>query len=562
MTTFACSRCSREHANLRALRIHEARHRRDDAKPKAQKLPYACPWCDLSYDAGKKLTIHCTRTHNKSPVEVYNERFPDCRTHCTSCESPVKFIDQDKGYPELCPTCSRSEAYKTNGFVPWNKGKTKNDDVAVAVAASKMRDHYATNGHHMTGRTSENDDVIKMRTEKVKRSLTKHYETNDGWSLGLTKETSEIIARRAKRISESLTGKPLSLQHIEALRRAKTLHVDNVIERFKKHGFKLIDDYEHSMKHLNIECITCGNKCKKTLHATLHGSKCPTCYPPWADKTSRWQKEIYEFVCQFAPDATMNDRTTLNGLELDVYVPSQRFAIECNGLYWHSAASERFVPHHAEKKRLAAVDAGVKLLTIFEDEWRDRRQVVMSMIRHRLKASRPVHARKLTLSTRQPREVKDNIEQWHLEGNVNSTYAFSLDDHGDMIGAMTLRWSRRSDKKVLEIARMAFKSDYVVVGGVTRFIKAAAQLARQLGATDLISYSDNRLGSGDGYLSAGMKLLKTTVERFWWTDFSRRYDRFKFRADSSRGLSERDVAAAAGVHRIYGCSNSLWSLTV
>ena len=37
-----------------------------------------------------------------------------------------------------------------------------------------------------------------------------------------------------------------------------------------------------------------------------------------------------------------NNRSILNGKELDIYIPSKNIAIECNGVYWHSLKPTNF----------------------------------------------------------------------------------------------------------------------------------------------------------------------------------------------------------------------------
>ena len=71
----------------------------------------------------------------------------------------------------------------------------------------------------------------------------------------------------------------------------------------------------------------------------------------------------------------------------------------------------------------------------------------------------------------------------------------------------------------------------------------------------LITYVDTRHGTGDSYKKAGFTVFGKTTQRFWWTDFRNRFDRFSIRADKSRGMTEAEVAKEAGVTRIYGCQN-------
>jgi G:T-mismatch repair DNA endonuclease (very short patch repair protein) len=49
------------------------------------------------------------------------------------------------------------------------------------------------------------------------------------------------------------------------------------------------------------------------------------------------EREVYEFILSlYNKEIIRNDRTVLNGKELDIYLPDYNLAIEFNGLYWHS----------------------------------------------------------------------------------------------------------------------------------------------------------------------------------------------------------------------------------
>ncbi len=127
-----------------------------------------------------------------------------------------------------------------------------------------------------------------------------------------------------------------------------------------------------------------------------------------------------------------------------------------------------------------------------------------------------------------------------------------------VVGACTLRWKRKSNKKVLEIARMSFELNTHVNGGVSKFISYAKKVAKENSATSLFTYSDNRIG-GSCY-SGFMNFKGETTKRFWWTNFNERFDRFKFKADKANGLTEKDVAKKSNVFKIYGCSNSIFEV--
>lgn len=472
----------------------------------------------------------------------------------------VAFIDQDRGYPERCPACSRKHAYATKNHEAWNKGLTKETDERMAASAANMHKHYIEYGHHNTGKTKENDEGVRQKGFKISEALRAHYAEHEGWSLGMTKETSSIIANRGKNISIALKGRIFGDDALEKMRLAKLLTHDVVQRRLREKNIELTSDYVDTVTRTNLRCLKCDTTFERHVGAIFNNNaRCPTCFPPWANKTSAWQQEVADFVATLVTDVEINNRVVVAPLELDVYVPSHKFAIECNGLYWHSEAAKRFKSDHVEEKRLLAKEAGVNLLIIFEDEWRDKRHVVESMIAHRLGRSTSIGARELCLQRCQQSNVASLLEKWHLEGHVNSSHAMKLvTNTGDVVGACSLRWARGTNRTVLEIARIAFLPGIHVQGGVGRFVKESLRWTKELGATRLLTYSDNRLGNGSGYSAAGLRLDGTTVPRFWWTDNVVRYDRFKYRANKERCMSEKQVAQEAGVFRVYGCSNTRW----
>ena len=157
-----------------------------------------------------------------------------------------------------------------------------------------------------------------------------------------------------------------------------------------------------------------------------------------------------------------------------------------------------------------------------------------------------------------PIELKDFINKTHIDGYVPASFGIKIIHEDEIVGACTLRWKRNSKRKVLEIARMSFALNTHVNGGVSKIISGAKKIAKENHANSLFTYSDNRIG---GYCyKSFMKFKGETAKRFWWTNFSERFDRFKFKADKARGLTEKDVAKKANVSKIYGCTNSIFEI--
>lgn len=78
-----------------------------------------------------------------------------------------------------------------------------------------------------------------------------------------------------------------------------------------------------------------------------------------------------------------------------------------------------------------------------------------------------------------------------------------------------------------------------------------------------MTYVDTRLGGqGKGYEISGLNRAGTTVARWWWTDLDNRFNRFKFKANAKEAKSEAEVASAAGVVKIWGCENVIYSVDI
>jgi hypothetical protein len=274
--------------------------------------------------------------------------------------------------------------------------------------------------------------------------------------------------------------------------------------------------------------------------------------------SSVWQHDVEDFLRSLNVDIAINDRRAISPLELDIFAPKHSFAIECNGLYWHSDEFKQKTYHHA--KTDAALNAGISLLHVFEDEWRDKRPIVKSMIKNRVGASSvKLAARSCTIEDIEPSLVAGFFDDNHIDGSVRASHAVALRHNGEIVGALSLRTPFHSSwKGSIEIARLAFKLDTSVAGGVSRMVHRAKSLARSLGYGCLLTYCDMRFGgSGRAYKSTGMKLHALTPPRFWWTDSKSRFDRFAIRAIA--GVTTQDeLAGLLGARKIWGCKNMVF----
>jgi len=390
----------------------------------------------------------------------------------------------------------------------------------------------------------------------------------EAWNKGQTKDTDP----RIKRQSESMTGEgnPFygrrhTRETLEKLSLSKMLETSTLKERLleRQSEFILITPLEEYIsrqeQYLKFQCNRCGEVQPKTLQAFERGSRCYKCHP---FSKSNWELEVFTFVQSLAPDVISGDKKAMSPKEIDVYVPSKKFGIECHGLYWHSEGSKQEVfdkNKHLEKSVLAAKN-GIKLLQIFEDEWRDKRTICESMIRHRLVMDRhrckTWSTRVVELNTQEQRSFFDST---HIAGYVPSKVTWGLrDKNGIVVAALSLRAPRNGKKYegYLEIARYSTAIATSVPGGLSKLVKRAKEWCAKNGYRGIMTYVDRRVGEGGGYKSVGFSFLGSTTIDYWYTDNQLRYDRFKFRAKG--GKSERQIEIEARVSRIYGCGSHIY----
>ena len=80
-----------------------------------------------------------------------------------------------------------------------------------------------------------------------------------------------------------------------------------------------------------------------------------------------------------------NNRKILDGKELDIYIPSKRVAIECNGVYWHSVEciSPKDELYHFNKWKKCK-GKGIELLTIWDCQIYENSDTIKDLILKKL----------------------------------------------------------------------------------------------------------------------------------------------------------------------------------
>lgn len=282
---------------------------------------------------------------------------------------------------------------------------------------------------------------------------------------------------------------------------------------------------------------------------------------------SNKQIELFDFVKSLDSNAVNNDMSTIkfssddsHYKELDILCLNKKFAIEFNGLYYHSDKYKSDKRYH-NKKTLACRSLGISLFHIWEDKWDTKKDIIKSMIRYRLgKIDNRLYARKTQLRELLPEESKLFFEANHLDGNVASIKSFGLFVGNKLIQAVSVRKPNNQSRKYsgyVEIARMATLIDTIVVGGESKLLSAVEKWAKENLYLGILTYVDSDLGSSPGKRWKFDYRGETGVSYFYIKhNVPKRISRQKVQAKN--GKSEKQLADELGLLRVNTNTNMIY----
>ena len=311
----------------------------------------------------------------------------------------------------------------------------------------------------------------------------------------------------------------------------------------------------------NLHCKVCGNdfnykrnNMKKIQYA------CPFCYP---SNRSIAETQVAEFISKYIP-IYVNDRTILNGNELDIVVPDKKIAIEYNGLFWHSDVQGKDKHYHINKLNTCN-DKGYRLIQIFEDEWENKQRIVKNRLKTILGLSSiSIGARKCEVREVDNFLAKRFLEKYHIQGYSVASVRLGLFYKNRLVALMTFSKARFNKKCQWELVRYCTIGDFSIVGGAGKLLKHF----RNNYSGSIVSYADKRWSDGNLYRSLGFVEEKDSLPAYWYVRDGVRYSRVQFQKHKlseiletfDENLSESENMTLNGYHKVYDCGNKVFIL--
>lgn len=216
---------------------------------------------------------------------------------------------------------------------------------------------------------------------------------------------------------------------------------------------------------------------------------------------SKGELELLEFIRgEYTGWIETNERTILEGKELDIVLPDMSLAFEFNGTYWHQYSDKKPINYHKDKTDKAEAN-DYQLIHISDYLWATKQDIVKSRIKQLLHSSIKIPARKTIIKQIQfPREF---LETNHLQGAGSPTstnYALYYKD--EIVAVMTFGKPRFTSNQEWELVRFATKQGISVQGGASKLFK---YFVKQNNPISIVSYASRDFSRGNLYTALGFK---------------------------------------------------------
>jgi hypothetical protein len=307
----------------------------------------------------------------------------------------------------------------------------------------------------------------------------------------------------------------------------------------------------------------------------LRGGGCPSC----SSHKSKGETEVFNFLSNLV-SAESRNRVLLKPKELDIYLPEQKLAIEYCGEYHHivkNKEDERANRRKHIEKYKACAEQGVRLITLWESEWKDRNYAIRRLLRNAVgKSKGKLMARKCELRKATSAEARAFYDRYHPQGGSGTGEHYALFWKGKMVACMRFVLGANdrgaaAKKRVWTLGRYATR--ITVAGAASRLFQA---FLKEHNPPEVKSFSDNRMFSGGMYEQLGFTLEEDVGEDYVvWSPkigirpkphYQRRVlpkrleehgvdDTFDPETDTR---TEADMTYLMGCGRLYDCGKKRW----
>lgn len=565
---------------------------------------FTCKICNRYCNSLNSLATHIGVSH-KIDKKVYYTKYLGNPVGICECGKETKFRGMNVGFDKFCSnkcsanskttrekyteTCIEKYGVESASKTAEFKEMTRLKNLATFGAGCIFEtDEFKEKSKHTcltkygTEHASQNIDVLKkMKETNIDKygvdSTTKMQSSVNNRNRVLKEKFGEsgspFVAKENQRKSVNTRVKRYGVPYTLS---AGSQFTDSIVEKTAiTINKQTVDFYTPLLAKYNCDLIsykneyftyTC-NKCNNELTETYAITRtrlladtepCTICNPR-QKFTSHMEKTLCDFIKTFDLEMVENTSYIISPKELDIYLPNNHIAFEFNGLYHHS---ESFKPSDYHKiKSDMCMNKNIELIHIFEDDWRDKRDIVKSKITGLLgKYTNVINCSQCIVKELSENECNDFLNNNHLQGACESTHRYGLVFNTEIIMVMVFNIG----KEISELLRYCTKINTLVTFGAGKLFKYVTNTHSNI--MNMIAYIDRSFPIGSGYEGIGFALDSYTEPDYHYIirDSNNNYfreNKAKYTKETlvNEGFdpekSEHDIMLDRNIYRIYDCGN-------
>ena len=329
------------------------------------------------------------------------------------------------------------------------------------------------------------------------------------------------------------------------------------------------DETIYTCKCPHPECSKCQEKTFDIISSKYRQRKidkneiCTKLCPGNIFKDTSIEIFIQSILEEYQVKYIANERKLLNGLELDIYIPSHHLAIECNGCYWHSVYRKESKYHY--NKYLQCKEKNIQLLTFWEDQIINYPEKVKSILLSKLGIYKErIYARQCSVHTVDSEHCRDFLDCYHLQHSVNSSVRLGLYYNDELISVMTFGKGRKclNSNDDWELYRYCCKSEVQVIGGASKLFK---YFINNYHPNQVVSFSSNDISDGTLYKQLGFEFTKDNLSYWYISREFIRYHRYNFTKQKlvkegyDPNKTEMQIMTERGYYCIFDSGQTKWT---
>lgn len=432
-------------------------------------------------------------------------------------------------------------------------------------------------------------DVEEFRNKRIETSLLKYgteypiqneevmnkvFATNmERYGVKVSMQNKDIKEKQANTMMEKY-GVKTPLENPEILDRMHTSNKRKIgfahyaQRHIDSENFDILNDKDALQQILEIHSLRSAAELLGVAYQTVSSYAVKHGIVDGNNGKSSDETEIKHFLTDECDvEVVVNDRTQIAPMELDFYIPDVNLAIEYCGLYWHGENKlKRYVDNartYHYKKLTECNSKGIKLLTIFEDEWWNKKDIVKSVIKNKIGISeKGVGARNISIRYLDYHTTNEFLHMHHLQGSPKSGKIYIGGEYDNSLcGVMVFGEPTRQSKYQYELLRYSTNGKNYP-GLASKLFK---NFLENYNPENIVSFADRRWSEGELYHTLGFEHEDTIPVDYFYTKHGKRFHKSGKRKsmlvkecndktlDISKGMTELELAKLLGYDRIWDC---------